>query len=57
MLTPVIGDNGKQTPLVFSVAGFLSGATEAVVVNPFERVKIQLQAEKGKVATSPVVKM
>jgi len=57
MLTPVIGDNGKQTPLVFSVAGFLSGATEAVVVNPFERVKIQLQAEKGKNATSPVVKM
>jgi len=45
-----------KTPLVYSIAGFCSGATEAIVVNPFERVKVQLQAEKGKGGTSPIVK-
>jgi len=60
-LTPIIGKEGGKdgqkvrTPLVYSLAGFLCGATEAVVVNPFERVKIQLQAERG-VSTNPWLK-
>lgn len=62
LLTPTLGkDGGKdgqklRTPLVYSLAGFLCGATEAVVVNPFERVKIQLQNERGT-STSPVAKL
>ena len=49
------GEN-KKTPLVYSAAGFCSGATEAIVINPFERVKVQLQAEKGKGGSSPFEK-
>ena len=45
-----------KTPLVYSLAGFCSGATEAIVINPFERVKVQLQAEKGRGGTSPFQK-
>lgn len=53
IFTPVIGQEGgkdgqkKRTPLVYSAAGFACGATEAIVVNPFERVKVQLQNERG----------
>ena len=32
----------------FTLAGFFAGITEAVIVNPFEVVKVQLQAERGK---------
>lgn len=60
MFYPHIGlvKNGERTksPLVYSLAGFCCGATEAVVVNPFERVKILLQAEKG-VKSSPIAKL
>jgi len=31
---------------VFLLAGFLSGCTEAFVVNPFETVKVKLQSER-----------
>jgi len=53
VFTPVIGKPGgkdgqnMRTPLVYSLAGFACGATEAIVVNPFERVKVQLQNERG----------
>lgn len=53
IFTPVIGKPGgkdgqnMRTPLVYSMAGFACGATEAIVVNPFERVKVQLQNERG----------
>jgi len=30
------------------MAGFFAGLTEAVIINPFELVKVQLQAERGK---------
>jgi len=31
-----------------TLAGFCAGLTEAVIINPFEVVKVQLQAERGK---------
>ncbi|XP_065188968.1 mitochondrial 2-oxodicarboxylate carrier-like [Sycon ciliatum] len=41
--------NGQTaaTPLVYSAAGFGCGLTEALVINPFEVVKVSLQAQKG----------
>ncbi|KAJ6636504.1 Mitochondrial 2-oxodicarboxylate carrier [Pseudolycoriella hygida] len=41
----------KATPFIYSLAGLGSGVTEAIVVNPFEVVKVSLQANTGK-ATS-----
>jgi solute carrier family 25 2-oxodicarboxylate transporter 21 len=32
-------------PVTFSLAGLLAGFTEAIVINPFEVVKVRLQAE------------
>jgi len=32
----------------FTLAGFCAGLTEAVIINPFEVVKVTLQAERGK---------
>lgn len=62
VFVPLLGDktkkevNKQKTPLVYSLAGFCCGATEAIVINPFERVKVQLQAEKGRGGTSPFQK-
>ncbi|XP_065347359.1 mitochondrial 2-oxodicarboxylate carrier [Cloeon dipterum] len=36
------------TPVTFSLAGLSAGITEAILVNPFEVVKVSLQANKGK---------
>ncbi|XP_056648216.1 mitochondrial 2-oxodicarboxylate carrier [Diorhabda sublineata] len=41
------------TPLTFSLAGLGAGATEAVFVNPFEVVKVSLQANKLKTKEAP----
>ncbi|KFB53119.1 AGAP002939-PA-like protein [Anopheles sinensis] len=38
----------KPTPLTFSLAGLGAGVTEAILVNPFEMVKVTLQANKNK---------
>ncbi|KAF6019317.1 SLC25A21 [Bugula neritina] len=38
--------DGISQPYVFLLAGFLSGCTEAFVVNPFETVKVKLQSER-----------
>ncbi|XP_066252736.1 mitochondrial 2-oxodicarboxylate carrier [Euwallacea similis] len=35
------------TPVTFSLAGFGAGVTEAILVNPFEVVKVTLQANKA----------
>uniref|UniRef100_A0AC35TNU9 Mitochondrial 2-oxodicarboxylate carrier n=1 Tax=Rhabditophanes sp. KR3021 TaxID=114890 RepID=A0AC35TNU9_9BILA len=35
-------------PLTFAMAGALSGITEAIVINPFEVIKVRLQAETNK---------
>jgi len=32
---------------VFALAGLSSGLTEAVVINPFEVIKVKLQAERN----------
>jgi len=41
------------TPLTFSLAGLCAGLTEAVLVNPFEVVKVSLQANKSKLQQTP----
>nr|XP_039259458.1 mitochondrial 2-oxodicarboxylate carrier-like [Styela clava] len=39
---------GQQaTPAVYALAGLCSGLTEGFVINPFERVKVQLQSERN----------
>ncbi|CAH0560951.1 unnamed protein product [Brassicogethes aeneus] len=35
------------TPLTYSLAGLGAGVTEAILVNPFEVVKVKLQANRG----------
>ncbi|KAK6181564.1 hypothetical protein SNE40_009393 [Patella caerulea] len=37
-------------PVIFTLAGLCSGMTEAFVINPFEVVKVKLQAERQKLA-------
>lgn len=37
----------------FSCAGFFAGVTEAVLVNPFEVIKIKLQSNRKHVKESP----
>lgn len=37
------------TPLIFSLAGAGAGVTEAILVNPFEVVKVTLQSNRAKV--------
>ncbi|PAA59975.1 hypothetical protein BOX15_Mlig033285g7 [Macrostomum lignano] len=39
-----------SSALVYSGAGFMSGFTEAFVINPFERVKVLLQSQKQQYA-------
>lgn len=34
----------RATPLTYSLAGFGAGVTEAIIVNPFEVVKVAMQA-------------
>uniref|UniRef100_A0A182RND9 Mitochondrial 2-oxodicarboxylate carrier n=1 Tax=Anopheles funestus TaxID=62324 RepID=A0A182RND9_ANOFN len=43
----------KPTPLTFSLAGLGAGITEAILVNPFEMVKVTLQANKNKMGQVP----
>ncbi|XP_012539155.1 mitochondrial 2-oxodicarboxylate carrier isoform X1 [Monomorium pharaonis] len=41
------------TPLTFSCSGFFAGVTEAILVNPFEMVKVKLQSDRKHVKESP----
>ncbi|XP_011059743.1 PREDICTED: mitochondrial 2-oxodicarboxylate carrier isoform X1 [Acromyrmex echinatior] len=41
------------TPLTFSCAGFFAGVTEAILVNPFEMVKVKLQSNRKHIKESP----
>ena len=34
------GRDKQPSPLTYSMAGLLSGATEAILVNPFEAIKV-----------------
>jgi len=38
---------GPKTWQVYAAAGLCSGLTEGLIINPFERVKVQLQSEKN----------
>jgi len=42
----IIGNEGKETTLARLVAGFFSGWPEALVVTPFESVKVKLQSRR-----------
>ena len=37
----------------FSCAGFFAGVTEAILVNPFEMVKVKLQSNRKHIKESP----
>ncbi|CAG9819584.1 unnamed protein product [Phaedon cochleariae] len=41
------------TPLTFSLAGLGAGVTEAILVNPFEVVKVSLQSNKARASETP----
>jgi len=43
----------KYTLQTFSCAGFFAGVTEAILVNPFEVVKVKLQSNRKHVKESP----
>ena len=34
------GQDKQPSPLTYSMAGFLAGATEGIIVNPFEAIKV-----------------
>ncbi|KAM4853393.1 mitochondrial 2-oxodicarboxylate carrier isoform 2-T2 [Thomomys bottae] len=48
-----LGNMSLSPGLTFSLAGFGSGLTEAILVNPFEVVKVGLQANRNKFAEHP----
>ena len=35
------GHDKQPSPLTYSLAGFLAGATEGIIVNPFEAIKVR----------------
>ncbi|CAL1683914.1 unnamed protein product [Lasius platythorax] len=41
------------SPLTFSCAGFFAGVTEAILVNPFEVIKVKLQSNRKHIKESP----
>lgn len=43
----------KPTPLTYSLAGLGAGVTEAILVNPFEMVKVTLQANRSSMKEVP----
>uniref|UniRef100_A0A8D0C1L6 Mitochondrial 2-oxodicarboxylate carrier n=1 Tax=Salvator merianae TaxID=96440 RepID=A0A8D0C1L6_SALMN len=51
----LLGNVALSPSLTFAVAGLGSGLTEAVVVNPFEVVKVSLQANRDAFAEDPTL--
>ncbi|CAH1957993.1 unnamed protein product [Acanthoscelides obtectus] len=45
--------SSQPTPLTFSLAGLGAGVTEAILVNPFEVVKVTMQANKARSKDAP----
>lgn len=43
----------SPTPLTFSLAGLCAGITEGILVNPFEMIKVTLQANRAKMSELP----
>ncbi|XP_025907657.1 mitochondrial 2-oxodicarboxylate carrier isoform X2 [Nothoprocta perdicaria] len=50
---PILAETPKRAVKAFAVAGLGSGLTEAVVVNPFEVVKVSLQANRSAFTEQP----
>ncbi|XP_018084784.1 solute carrier family 25 (mitochondrial oxoadipate carrier), member 21 L homeolog isoform X2 [Xenopus laevis] len=53
ILPPILAETPKRAVKVFAIAGLGSGLTEAIVVNPFEVVKVGLQANRNAYAQQP----
>ncbi|XP_078089307.1 mitochondrial 2-oxodicarboxylate carrier [Mustelus asterias] len=51
--TKILSYASLPSAVVFTVAGLGSGLTEAVVVNPFEVVKVSLQAQRNSFSEQP----
>ncbi|XP_074025881.1 mitochondrial 2-oxodicarboxylate carrier isoform X2 [Leptinotarsa decemlineata] len=47
ILPPILAETPKRAVKTFSLAGLGAGTTEAILVNPFEVVKVTLQANKA----------
>jgi len=47
------GKDAPPTPLTYSLAGLGSGVTEAILVNPFEVVKVKMQSCRAHQSHSP----
>ena len=43
----------QNAALTYSLAGLGSGVTEAIIVNPFEHVKVQMQSNRAAQAEAP----
>ncbi|XP_076632482.1 mitochondrial 2-oxodicarboxylate carrier isoform X2 [Colletes latitarsis] len=53
ILPPVIMETPKRAVKTYYYAGFLTGVTEAILVNPFEVVKVQMQSNRKHISHSP----
>ncbi|KAG1654157.1 Mitochondrial 2-oxodicarboxylate carrier [Nymphon striatum] len=49
ILPPILAETPKRAVKTFTLAGLFSGLTEAFVINPFEVVKVKLQADRQSV--------
>ncbi|XP_018056963.1 PREDICTED: mitochondrial 2-oxodicarboxylate carrier isoform X3 [Atta colombica] len=53
ILPPILVETPKRAVKTFSCAGFFAGVTEAILVNPFEMVKVKLQSNRKHIKESP----
>ncbi|XP_076406734.1 mitochondrial 2-oxodicarboxylate carrier isoform X2 [Peromyscus maniculatus bairdii] len=53
ILPPILAETPKRAVKTFAIAGLGSGLTEAVVVNPFEVVKVGLQVNRNTFTEQP----
>eukprot|EP00731_Ephydatia_muelleri_P021980 Em0014g571a len=49
----LLKSSGATGPMVLVLAGLGAGLTEAIVITPFERVKVHLQAQRNKLSEQP----
>jgi len=47
------GKDKQPSPLTYSMAGFLAGATEGLIVNPFEAIKVKAQSNTSHASQAP----
>ncbi|XP_076684392.1 mitochondrial 2-oxodicarboxylate carrier isoform X2 [Andrena cerasifolii] len=53
ILPPIIMETPKRAVKANYCAGFLTGVTEGILVNPFEVVKVQMQSNRKHITHSP----